>query len=109
MCCINENINTLFVSEVRKLDLNELAFCSISFEPRRLRSIIHHFRAIDIRRYMSKMKVTCLDRPEVMTRLKNLSASLSGSDAHVIFREAQKRYDASQGYTAESELLVKNG
>ncbi|KAI2791735.1 hypothetical protein POX_c04612 [Penicillium oxalicum] len=70
---INDNKSVNFNSEVRKLNLDELAFCSISFEERRLKSVAFHFKACSIRTYMTKAQVSCLDRPDIMRRLRRLS------------------------------------
>ncbi|RAK98698.1 uncharacterized protein BO80DRAFT_151330 [Aspergillus ibericus CBS 121593] len=74
-----------FDLEIRKLNLNELAFCSISFEDRRLKSVIHHFKAANIRTYMTTTRISCLDRPEIFTRLKRLSAESEGKPFQEIY------------------------
>lgn len=89
--CINDDTNPRFGLEVSKLDLNELAFCSISFEERRLKTVVHHFEATSIKKYMKKTQVTCLDRPEVMRRLKRLSSACVGSLFHDLFNSTQRK------------------
>lgn len=74
-----------FNLEVRKLSLDELAFCSISFEERRLKSVIHHFKATDIRTYMTTTGVSCLDRSEIFIRLKRLSTESEGKPFHEVY------------------------
>ncbi|RAK96294.1 uncharacterized protein BO80DRAFT_229423 [Aspergillus ibericus CBS 121593] len=37
-----------FDLEICKLSLDELAFCSISFEDRRLKHVVHHFKTANI-------------------------------------------------------------
>lgn len=86
---INDNAHdTNFDSEVRKLSLDELAFCSIRFEERRLNPVIPCFKASNIREYMVKAQVSCLDRPEIFKRLKRLSAQSEGKPFYEIYNTA---------------------
>ncbi|KAL2809708.1 hypothetical protein BDW59DRAFT_177131 [Aspergillus cavernicola] len=81
----NSTPGSNFNLEVRKLGLDELAFCSISFEERRLKSVIHHFKASDIRTYMTTTGISCLDRSEIFTRLKHLSTKSEGKPFHEVY------------------------
>lgn len=84
-----------FDLEVRKLDLDELAFCSISFEERRLKSVIHHFKASNIRTYITAARVSCLDRPEIFTRLKRLSAESEGKPFNQVYTALHRVHNTS--------------
>lgn len=81
-----------FDLEVRKLSLDELAFCSISFEDRRLRSVVHHFKAANIRKFMTTTHVSCLERPEILTRLNRLCAESAGKPFNEIYSSAYMVY-----------------
>ncbi|KAJ9480893.1 hypothetical protein VN97_g12628 [Penicillium thymicola] len=87
-----------FDLEVRKLSLDELAFCSISFEERRLRSVTPWFKASNIRTYMEKTKVTCLNRPEIFSRINRLSAisMVMGKRFHSIYMAAYDLHKISK-------------
>lgn len=95
-CCVNNSTpGSNFDLEVRKLSLDELAFCSISFEERRLKSVIHHFKASNIRTYMTTSRVSCLDRPEIFTRLKRLSAQSEGKPFHEVYTATNAEHSNS--------------
>jgi len=78
-----------FYLEVCKLSLDELAFSSISFEERRLKSIVYSFTASAIRDYMTSSQVLCLNRPEIFTRLRHLSNKTKGTPFHEVYMTAQ--------------------
>jgi len=100
-----------FDSEVRKLNLAELAFCSISFEERRLKSVAGHFAASNIQAYITTSRVSCLDRPEVFARLKRLSVESTGQRFHEIYTAKQAAHDCSwqSAGTSSNELLNGTG
>ncbi|KAI9039869.1 uncharacterized protein KD926_008970 [Aspergillus affinis] len=74
-----------FDLEVRKLGLDELVFCSISFEERRLKSVVDYFMSSNIRTYMTKAQISCLDRTEIFTRLQRLSDESIGTPFYTVY------------------------
>ncbi|KAJ5454935.1 hypothetical protein N7530_012704 [Penicillium desertorum] len=84
--CVNDNaFKPEFATELRKLSWDGLAFCSISFEERRLQYVVRHLRASDIQTYMRNAVVSCLDRPEISKRLNRLSAASQGKPFHAFY------------------------
>ncbi|KAJ6027478.1 uncharacterized protein N7446_003930 [Penicillium canescens] len=96
MRCVNDNaFKPDFALELRKLSWDGLAFCSISFEERRIRYLVRHLKASDIRTYMKNVGVSCLDRPEVSTRLNRLSAESQGKPFHEYYTTIHKEHHVS--------------
>ncbi|KJK74210.1 hypothetical protein H634G_10583 [Metarhizium anisopliae BRIP 53293] len=58
-----------FLLEVSKLTLDELGFCSISFDDRRLKMVQHSFKASHVRAYMMSQRVSCINHREIFRRL----------------------------------------
>ena len=75
-----------FYLEVSKLNLEELAFASISFEDRRLKTLLDSFKAEDISKYIRGQKISCLDRSEIFTRIKNMLARCKGGKFDEIYK-----------------------
>ena len=73
-------LSSHFYLEVSELSLNELAFMAICFTETRLQGLLDSFKASDLRTYVEKQKVSCLQRPEILARLKNLSARFKESN-----------------------------
>jgi hypothetical protein len=108
---INNNASsTNFNLEVHKLSLDELAFCSISFEERRLKSVIHHFKASEVQTYMKKTQISCLDRPEIFRRLKRLYAESEGKPFQEVFTAAHEEHNRClRPGSTESDGDVEDG
>jgi hypothetical protein len=107
---VNSAPDSSFGLEVRKLNLDELVFCSISFEERRLKSAVHHFAASNIRAYMTKSRVSCLGRPEILTRLRRLSAESEGKLFHKVYTALQAAHHSSlNSASVESDGHLSDG
>ncbi|KIW35807.1 uncharacterized protein PV06_11848 [Exophiala oligosperma] len=92
-----------FYSEVSKLNLNELAFSLISFEDRRLKTLLDSFKASDIRKYVEKQQIQCLHRSEIFTRIKFILSACEGSRFDAIYRTVLQMRNIS-----ESEMARDN-
>ncbi|KAK7894614.1 hypothetical protein LTR67_006376 [Exophiala xenobiotica] len=68
-----------FNLEVSKLNLNELAFTLISFEERRLKTLLELFKATDVKKYVQKQNINCLHRREIFTRIRSHLTKCKGS------------------------------
>lgn len=103
--CVNNDGD--FQLEVRKLSLDELAFCCISFEERRLKSVALYFKASNIRAYMKKARVSCLERPEIFRRLKRLSDESEVNTFREIYMATQELHMnlLQSGSTASDEQM----
>ncbi|KAH7114119.1 hypothetical protein EDB81DRAFT_601848, partial [Dactylonectria macrodidyma] len=66
---INYKVSENFSSEVKKLSLEELFFCSISFDERQMPLIRESFKALHIRQYMKSQNVTCINQHGIRRRL----------------------------------------
>ncbi|TQB68884.1 hypothetical protein MPDQ_002657 [Monascus purpureus] len=97
-----------FDLEIRKLSLDELAFCSISFEDRRLKHVVHHFKAANIRKYMTTTHVSCLERQEIFRRLNRLCAESEGKPFKEIYSSAYMVYNnfLAKGSMESNEMDV---
>jgi len=95
-----------FYLEVSKLSLDELAFSSISFEERRLKTLLDSFKASDIRDYMKTQNVSCLDRSEIFTRLTNILAQCKGSQFDEIYTAL---VDQPTQSVTESDMQMNKG
>ena len=92
---VNDAPDSNFGVEVRRLSLHELAFCSISFEERRLKSVVRYFAASNIRAYMTQSRVSCLNRREIFTRLKRLSGESKGKLFHEVYTKLETAHHNS--------------
>ncbi|KAI3342007.1 hypothetical protein F4824DRAFT_447830 [Ustulina deusta] len=98
-----------FFREVAKLSLDELGYCSISFEERRLKSVGSRLKASDIQAYMVASGVSCLSRREIWIRLKRLSRESEGKPFHDLFIAAQSAGNgANSNVTKPAERNIKN-
>jgi hypothetical protein len=101
------NTTSNFCSEVSKLSLNELAFSLISFEERRLKTILDLFKASDIRKYVEKQKIKCLHRSEIFTRIKHILSGCEGSRFDDIYGAVLQTRNSSEHDMARHEGKVK--
>jgi len=100
------NTTSNFCSEVSKLSLNELAFSLISFEERRLKTILDLFKASDIRKYVEKQKIKCLHRSEIFTRIKHILSGCEGSRFDDIYGAVLQTRNSSEPNMARHEGKV---
>lgn len=98
-------VQSNFSLEVSKLSLNELVFSSISFEERRLKTLLDSFRASDVEKYVRRQNLSCIDRSEIFTRFGNILAGCKGSR----FDEIYKALVQSKGDPLESERYIHVG
>ncbi|KIV81293.1 hypothetical protein PV11_03489 [Exophiala sideris] len=78
-----------FFSEVSNLSLNELIFAMISFEGRRLKTLIDLFKASDIKTYVEKQNINCLHRSEIFTRINYYMSQTDGNGFGDIYSRAK--------------------
>lgn len=90
-----------FFSEVSKLSLNELIFALISFEGRRLKTLIDLFKASDIKTYVEKQNINCLHRSEIFTRINYYMSQIDGNGFGDIFSRAKS--------SSESNIMMDEG
>lgn len=84
---VNTTIN--FSNEVAKLSLNELRFAAISFEGRRLKSLLNLFKASDVKKYVDMQNINCLHRSEISTRINYYLLKLDGNRFANIYSNAK--------------------
>lgn len=78
-----------FSYEVSKLSLNELIFAIISFEGKRLKTLLDLFKASDVKKYIEKENINCLRRSEIFKRINYYMPKLGGRRFVDIYENAK--------------------
>lgn len=96
-----------FYMEVSKLNLEELAFSSISFSERQLKMVRRCFKASDVEAYVRSQRVSCIERQEIFKRL-NFYCKEGGAfqKLYASARQAAKSTDANSSNRLPSASTI---